>query len=238
VITGGEPTILGDKFFRLVSTIKAYLPTTSVHVLSNGRTFKDVTLAQKLASIAHPDLMLGIPLYSDVASLHDFVVQADGAFDETIAGILNLKRYGQRIELRVVIHAQTYKRLPQLAEFIVRNLQFVDQVSLMGLEPTGFALANLSEMWIDPYDYQNELERAVEILCHGKVKALIFNHQLCVLKSSLRQFAVKSISDWKREYVAECQGCPAAHGECGGFFSSSLRKHSAHIHPLEFAGSA
>jgi His-Xaa-Ser system radical SAM maturase HxsC len=160
VITGGEPTILGDKFFRLVSTIKAYLPTTSVHVLSNGRTFKDVTLAQKLASIAHPDLMLGIPLYSDVASLHDFVVQADGAFDETIAGILNLKRYGQRIELRVVIHAQTYKRLPQLAEFIVRNLQFVDQVSLMGLEPTGFALANLSEMWIDPYDYQNELERA------------------------------------------------------------------------------
>ena len=74
--------------------------------------------------------MFGIPLYSDIASKHDFVVQAKGAYDETI-GILNLKAYNQKVEIRVVLHQKTYERLPQLALFIVRNLQFVDHVALM-----------------------------------------------------------------------------------------------------------
>ena len=39
----------------------------------------------------------------------------------------------------MVIHRETYVRLAKLAEFIVRSLQFVDQVSLMGLELMGFA---------------------------------------------------------------------------------------------------
>jgi hypothetical protein len=37
---------------------------------------------------------------------------------------------------------QTFARLPQLAEFIVRNLTFVDHVALMGLEITGFTCAD------------------------------------------------------------------------------------------------
>ncbi len=40
----------------------------------------------------------------------------------TIEGILNLKRCGVRVEIRVVIHRETYKRLPELARFIARNL--------------------------------------------------------------------------------------------------------------------
>jgi len=61
-------------------------------------------------------------------------VQADGTFDETVRGILNLKRQGVLVEVRVVVHKQTYDRLPQLARFIARNLTFVDQVVWMGLE--------------------------------------------------------------------------------------------------------
>ena len=37
---------------------------------------------------------------------HDYVVQADGAFDETVRGILNLKRQGVLMEVRVVVHKQ------------------------------------------------------------------------------------------------------------------------------------
>lgn len=231
-ITGGEPTLLKDKFFELVNTMRAQLPTTAVHILTNGRNFKDIELARRLASIKHPDLMLGIPLYSDVASIHDFVVQADGAFDETIDGIINLKRYGQRIELRVVIHAATYERMPRLAQFIARNLQFIDQVSLMGLEPTGFARANLDEIWIDPANYQGQLAEAVEILVMAGMNPLIFNHQLCLLRPELRKYAVKSISDWKREYMPECEGCSEAHRDCGGFFSSAKRRYSKFITPI------
>jgi His-Xaa-Ser repeat-associated downstream radical SAM protein len=231
-ITGGEPTLLKEKFFELINTIRAQLPTTAIHILTNGRNFKDIELARRLASIHHPDLMLGIPLYCDVASIHDFVVQADGAFDETIDGIINLKRYGQRIELRVVIHAENYERLPRLAEFIARNLQFIDQVSLMGLELTGFARANLDAVWIDPADYQNQLAQAVDILVLTGMTPIIFNHQLCLLRPELRKYAVKSISDWKREYMPECEGCIEVNRGCGGFFSSAKQRYSKFITPI------
>jgi len=55
--------------------------------------------------------------------------------DETVRGILNLKREHQRVEVRVVIHKQTYRGLPRLAEFLARNLLFVInnyQLSLNG----------------------------------------------------------------------------------------------------------
>ena len=81
--------------------------------------------------------MLGIPLILDLDEEHDFVVQASGAFDETIAGLYNLAAAGVPIELRMVIHGATYRRLPQFAEFVVRHLPFVDHVALMGLEMYG-----------------------------------------------------------------------------------------------------
>ncbi|HZS46075.1 MAG TPA: His-Xaa-Ser system radical SAM maturase HxsC [Blastocatellia bacterium] len=229
--TGGEPTLLGDDLIRILNTAKSYLPNTAIHVLSNGRRFADAEFMQKYAGIDHPDLMVGIPLYSDLSTVHDYVVQADGAYDETIRGILNLKRYQQKVEIRVVIHQQTYQRLPQLAEFIVRNLTFVDHIALMGLEITGFTRANLDKLWIDPVDYMPELFRAVNLLADYRMNVSIYNHQLCVLDRRLWNFARKSISDWKNEYMPECTGCSEMHN-CGGFFASAKYRYSDHIKPF------
>jgi His-Xaa-Ser system radical SAM maturase HxsC len=175
--------------------------------------------------------MVGIPLYSDLSTIHDYVVQADGAYDETIRGILNLKRLGMRVEIRVVVHKQTYERLPQLAEFIARNLLFVDHVALMGLEMTGFTKPNLEDLWVDPRDYQRSLYDAVKHLDAYRMRVSIYNHQLCVLDERLWKFAKKSISDWKNEYMPECTGC-AKKTDCGGFFSSARIRYSSHIRPF------
>jgi His-Xaa-Ser system radical SAM maturase HxsC len=230
-ITGGEPTLLGDRFFDLVRSIKTNLPNTGLHILSNGRNFSDSNLALKLSRIQHPDLMLGIPLYADVSHLHDFVVQADGAFDETIRGILNLKRHSVKVEIRVVLHNQTYERLPQLAEFIGRNLQFVDHVALMGLEITGFTRANLDELWIDPTEYSDQLKEAIRILERFRVRTSIYNLQHCLLSRELWSYAVKSISDWKNKFYGECEGCDQKH-ECAGFCESADIKRSENIKPI------
>jgi len=229
--SGGEPTLLGGSLIRILKLAESWLPKTTVHVLSNGRRFSDLDFAMEYASIGHHDVMVGIPLYSDLSTHHDYVVQADGAFDETIRGILNLKRAKARVELRVVIHKQTYARLPQLAEFITRNLLFVDHVALMGLELSGFTKPNLEQLWIDPYDYQQELDAAVAHLERHRMNVSIYNHQLCVLRSSLWRFAKQSISDWKREYISECELC-TVRSHCGGFFTSGLAKPSAYIHAL------
>src|SRR5258708_1261802 len=113
--------------------------------------------------------MIGIPVYSDISWLHDHVVQANDAFDDTIRGILNLKSVGIKVEIRVVIHKLTYERLPDLAHFIRRNLTFCDHVALMGLEMTGFTKINMGELWIDPKDYQAQLREAVEILTQARM---------------------------------------------------------------------
>lgn len=221
-ITGGEPTLFGDDFISLVRHIKNWLPTTSLHLLSNGRRFADPAFADAYAAVNHPDAMLGIPIYSEDPALHDYVVQADGAFDETVRGVMNLKRLKQKVEIRVVLHKQTVPTLPKLAEYIARNLLFVDQVALMGLEMMGFTRSNLDVLWIDPIEYRRELSQAVRILSAHRIPVSVYNHPLCLVDPEVYPFYVKSISDWKNEYASECQSCTRK-AECGGFFSSGLR---------------
>jgi His-Xaa-Ser system radical SAM maturase HxsC len=203
-------------------------------MLSNGRLFRYMQLARRILEIGHPNFMIGIPLYSDIASKHDFVVQAKGAFDETVRGIMNLARVGQRIEIRFVIHRQTFSRLAHTARFIARNLPFVDQVALMGLEMTGFTKANLEALWIDPIEYQTELRKAVEEFRRARIPVMIYNHQLCLLDKDLWPIARKSISDWKNVYMPECSLCRIK-DQCGGFFASAHIRYSKHVIPFEEA---
>ncbi|MGZ8934968.1 MAG: His-Xaa-Ser system radical SAM maturase HxsC [Methylobacter sp.] len=230
-ITGGEPTLWGTDFIRMIQASKSHLPRTALHILSNGRNFKNLDLAIQVARVKHPDLMIGIPLYADYSQLHDYIVQADNAFDDTIRGILNLKRCRVPVEIRVVILRENFHRLPCLAEFITRNLLFVDHVALMGLEIRGFAKSNLDALWVDPYDYQHELAKAVDTLARFRMHVSIYNHPLCVIPESARRFTVKSISDWKNDFLDECQNCNSRQ-DCGGFFSSNLTHTSAHIKAL------
>ena len=229
--TGGEPTLLGDRFLRLVTDMRDHLPTTALHILSNGRTFADGKFTEAYAAIQHPDVMLGIPIYSASSQTHDYVVQSDGAFDSTIRGILNLKTYGQRVEIRVVIHRQNVAHLRGLAEYIARNLTFVDHVALMGLEMTGFAKANIEELWVDPFEYRHELYDAATLLDDFGLNVSIYNHQLCTIDRRIWPLAVKSISDWKNEYRPECTVC-GVHDKCGGFFATGRLRQSAYIRPM------
>jgi His-Xaa-Ser system radical SAM maturase HxsC len=196
-ITGGEPTLYGQDFIKLIQHLKNWLPETALHILSNGRAFADMNFSKTYADVNHKDSMLGIPVYSSDATRHDYIVQANNAFDETIRGILNLKKFNQKVELRVVIHKQTIDGLVDLAEYIARNLLFVDQVALMGLEMMGFTRANLDELWIDPFEYKDHLSRAVQILKSYGINVLVYNHQLCIVNKDFEANYVKSISDWK-----------------------------------------
>ena len=229
--TGGEPTIWGERLLEPLKLCRTLLPHTAVHLLSNGRRFADTDFALAYAAVDNPNMMVGIPLHGPEPSLHDYVAQVAGAFEETIAGILNLARLRQRIELRIVVHKQTAPVVVEIAEFIARNLPFVEQVALMGLEPIGFAKANLAEIWIDPFDYREALSEAAILLERQHVRTVIYNHQLCLLEPRIWHLAVKSISDWKSEYLSDCAQCSVI-SSCGGFFHSSVSSRSDHVQPF------
>ena len=226
-ITGGEPTLIGDNLFVLIKHIQKELPRAAISLLSNGVKFSDKEFAMKLAKCHHHDLQIDIPLFSDIAEEHNRIVGAK-TFYKTIQGLYNLALFHQRIGLRIVIHKQTYKRLPQLADFIYRNFPFVSQVAFMQMETTGLAKANIEDLWIDPYDYNNELREAVFLLADRGMNPYIYNAQLCVLPEDMRCYAKQSISDWKDIYLPECDGC-SLRGQCAGFFASNKEYYSRKI---------
>lgn len=230
-ITGGEPTLLGDKFYQLLKIISKELPSTEVHILTNGRNFAKQEFAERLSAIENPRIMLGIPLYSDFYQQHDYVVQASNAFHQTMLGFHNLAKYGIRLELRVVLHKHTYQRLPKLASYIYRNLPFLEHVTFMGMENTGLALQDFDNVWMEPSEYMTELSESVHFLSARKMNVSIYNTPLCLLPEDLWDFARKSISDWKNQYSQECTGCSKIE-ECAGFFTTSKHPHSLNIKPI------
>jgi His-Xaa-Ser system radical SAM maturase HxsC len=223
ILSGGEPTLTGELFFDILRQIRGHLPHTAVHVLSNGRSSADRKLAERIGALKMPDLMFGVPLYSDVPDRHNFIVQSANAFDETVRGVLNLKAAGVRIEIRVVLHRYSIPTLRSLARYVATNLTFVDHVAFMGLEAMGFARSNWDDLWVDPREYQPDLVDACRVVARKGIRTSVYNLPLCWLSPEAFPYYVTSISDWKNEYLDACSRCAAA-TQCGGFFSSNVQK--------------
>ncbi len=103
--TGGETLSDWEDFIGVLKQCRDLLPATSLQVLTNGRAFANSQIVDAWKDIGHPKLTAAIPVYAAVDHLHDYVVQAKGAFDETVLGILKLKDRGQLVVIRVVLHA-------------------------------------------------------------------------------------------------------------------------------------
>ncbi len=229
--TGGEPFLQWRRFIPVVHATQAALPDAAVHVLSNGRAFARTEVVDAWSAVNQRRACLGIPIYSAVDAMHDYVVQSRGAFDETVLGILRLKDKGNRVEVRVVLNRLTVERLPETCEWLARNLPFLDHIALMGMEDTGFALANHELLWIDPLDYRAKLAGGVLTLAAGGLRVSIYNLPLCVLPEVIRPYAVQSISDWKNAHPEICASC-AAKERCAGFFTTGHTKFSRGLSPI------
>jgi len=229
-ITGGEPTLLGDRLFQLYEQISTKLPNTIIHTLTNGRAFNSTKFCDNFTKCMNGNLIFGIPLYSDYSAQHDYIVQSKNAFNQTIKGIYNLAALHQKIEIRIVVSKLNHSRLIELAHFIYKNLPFVDHVAFMGLEDIGNATINSELIWIDPKEYIEDLNSALEYLFNFGINTSIYNIPLCLLPSSLWKHSAKSISDWKTKYLDCCNSCKLVEDCCGVFGTS--QKVSSNITPF------
>lgn len=221
-ISGGEPTLLGDKLINLITHIRTTLPEADIHMLSNGRNFKDIEFTRQVCEAADDKLFVGVPLHSDYYRDHDIIAGAKEAYNETIAGIFNLSALGAVIELRIVINKLNYMRLPQIAEFIHKNLPFVGWTAFMAMEHIGHAVSNERNIWIEPIDYVSQLTEAVQILAQWRKEVAVYNVPLCLIPESIHTFAQKSISDWKNKYLPICDEC-SLKPKCCGLFATSKK---------------
>jgi len=219
-ITGGEPTLLGDRLFDLIAHIRKRLPNTHIQILSNGRQFANGSYAEKLAQVSEGMVIVGVPFHSDSPIIHDRIAGAKNAYNQTLLGLYNLAANDIEIELRIVLTKQNYQRLPQMARFISKNLAFVSTVAFMAMEDIGYTIKNRDLIWIEPLDYMPQLQKAVQYLAQLEFDVSLFNLPLCLLPESLRPFAKQSISDWKNKYLPICETC-ALKSSCCGVFATS-----------------
>lgn len=219
-VSGGEPLLYGPAFLRFLDIVQEYAPATALHVLSNGRAFADRSFAEAVAQRCRRSVVFGIPLYAAQAPVHDALVGASGAFTETLRGLVNAGNLGIPIELRVIPTQQNLEELVPLMELVLRCLSGLQQVSIMNLEPTGWARANWAHLYCAPERYTAQLTSMVQAAEGAGLPVSLFNYPLCHLPESLHAWAVPSISDWKNIYPEQCSGC-TLRDRCGGFFSSS-----------------
>lgn len=218
-ITGGEPT-LSCRLFDYMDAIWDRMPDCTIHLLSNGRNFADISYLKKFYKKTVGKICIGIPIHSDNALDHDIIAGSKGSFYETIKGLHNLGVLGYDIELRIIIMKCNVNRIVKIAEFIIKNLPFVSQVSFMGLEITGKAFDNYQKLFVEQEEYNTQLIKAIRMLDSCKIHSKIFNIPLCLLNNDLWQYTCKSISNWKKTNLSTCKECLMIE-ECCGIFSTS-----------------
>jgi His-Xaa-Ser system radical SAM maturase HxsC len=218
-LTGGEPTVYLNRCIEIIKECKKRFPETSISVLTNGRLLS-IDNALKLVSTGHPHLLFCIPIYADNSFIHDYITGCPGSFAETVNSIQNLAILKQKIELRIVVTKQNYQRLENISEFIFRNFPFCMHIALMGMEVCGIAESNKDEVWIDPYEFIEELCEAVRQLHQRNMNVSLYNIPLCLIPKNYWRFAADSISDWKKGYVEICDEC-VVKNICPGLFTTS-----------------
>jgi len=220
-ISGGEPLLYRESFLRFLDAIAEHSPVTSLHILSNGRAFADPAFTKEIAKRCMTlSITFGVPLYSAISARHDYLVGAAGAYRDTLKGLINAGNSGIPIELRFIPTQHNLHDIDATVSLAARCLSSLAQVSIMNLEPTGWAKHNWNDLYAEPGRYAKEISKAVAAADRACLPVYLFNYPLCHVPAELHPYAVKSISDWKTYYPDECEGCRLRE-QCGGYFVSS-----------------
>ncbi len=116
-ISGGEP-LLYKHLRDLVQRLKKN--GIFVCIMTNGRLLKDSDLVHDLleSGVDH----FHIPVHSDLETIHDAVTGMRGSFQDTIAGLENIRRERRSLPLGLtivhVVHTRNFQRIPEFTRFI------------------------------------------------------------------------------------------------------------------------
>ncbi|KQC08081.1 MAG: hypothetical protein APR62_05470 [Smithella sp. SDB] len=229
-LTGGEPTLLKESFFEILDAINKKHPKSSVMMLTNGKSFADFEFTKRFVSSRPKDFLTCVSLHSDVDEVHDRIVGVKNSFYKTAMGLQNLARFREKVEIRVVVNRINAHRLESIATFIERNFPFINHCTFMGMEIIGLARDNYDTVWIDPYEYREEISQAMRVLSRADINASIYNVPLCLTEKKSWSFARQSISGWKNDYLPICEDCSVKSICCGIFTTSELHQ-SPNIYP-------
>lgn len=216
-VTGGEPTLYKDELLGMIERVGQDRADISYHILSNGQHFEPEDRGRLSRLHRQTNITWGVPLYSHKEKVHDEIVGKDGAYNRVLENLFLLASTKAKIELRTVITAKNVFDLPNLAKFVASHLPFVSDWAVMGMEPVGYAKANRQQLFFDHSVFPQPLVNAARISDLRGRPCHFYNIPRCTVPKGIRGHCVDSISDWKKKFLPECEGCSEI-SICSGFF--------------------
>lgn len=220
-LTGGEPFLIGKFIFNILKKLRESHNSTNYLLLTNGRVFADRSYVTQFEESKPSNIILGIPIHGNNAKIHDYITQSAGSFNQTMIGLHHLLELGERIELRFVISRLNAKYITDMSRLIASELQGVESVKFMGIEMTGNAAENKSQVWIPYREAFAASKQGIDTLIDAGINCEIYNFPLCMVPREYWGICRKSITEYKIRYAPECSTC-AVKESCDGFFGSSL----------------
>lgn len=215
-LSGGEPTLFKEQLFSMIETVRAKRPDISFHILSNAQHFDDADIS-RLSSPLFEAVTWGVPLYSHVGDRHDIIVAKGGAFEQLMRNFAVLLRSGSQVELRTVVLSNNLNDFPAISRFVATHLGFCIQWSIMQLENIGFAKNRFTNLYVDHEQQFAPIAEAIDVAVLYGIPVSLFNFARCSVPKNYREYAVASISDWKRKFPMACNTC-TEQALCSGFF--------------------
>jgi His-Xaa-Ser system radical SAM maturase HxsC len=215
-ISGGEPTLFKAQLFAFLKRVLDARPDLSFHVLTNGQHFEEDDWSA-MVGLDQSRIVWGVPLYSHDPAIHDQVVGKPSAHEKLLENLAFLCRVGAVIELRTVLMQPNAPGLPRLARFIMTMLPFIRTWAIMQTENIGYGRMNWKTLFYDSSEGFDLVGYAIDIVRSRGIDARLYNFPLCTVPDAYRHVAPATISDWKRAYRKECEGC-SLKAKCGGFF--------------------
>jgi MoaA/NifB/PqqE/SkfB family radical SAM enzyme len=138
--TGGEVTIRKD-IVELVSFAKK-TGYDEIMIQTNGRKFSSLSFTKEIVKAGANQF--GLSIHGHNSQLHDYFTQRPGSFEETVKGVKNIIKTGQRVATNSVVNKLNYRFLPELAKLLV-DLG-VSQYQLAFIHINGAAWTNFDQL--------------------------------------------------------------------------------------------
>jgi len=218
-ISGGEPLLLKQRLFDFLTSMSLARPDLKFHILTNGQHFTDEDMPT-IEAMGAGRILWGIPIYSSNPVEHDRIVGKTGAYEVLVTNLARLTRAGAAIELRTVIMRSNVDDLPELAQFITTRLPAIQVWAIMQMERIGFGRMNWDQEFCDTSLNFTAVGTALDIASARGLPISLYNFPLCTVPPVWQDYAMSSISDWKRKFIAACETC-TVRDACSGFFEWS-----------------
>lgn len=221
---GGEPTIYPGliEIIELASKIGYQ----GIHLVSNGRKYKDRDFLQRLISSGATRFYVSI--HSHRPEIEDFLTSVKGGFKEKIKGISNLVFFKKRglikdnILLNSVINKYNYRYLPNIIFFFRKNFGLTD-FRFNFIQPAGRALKNYNILVPKYLEIKKHLWEAIDLSRQLGVNLCLEAIPFCFLHG------VKKFEELIGEFKDGKRQARFGNEQREGFFIETRRKETLKI---------